>query len=76
MPLKPKTCPRCGVSLPWEMDTTYLAEMARWLSHRRVGRLCSGEDTHQFYEDPHKWIAERLEGDLHAEFEAERKVAA
>ncbi len=74
MPLKPKTCLGCGVSLPWEIDTTYLSNFARYLSHRHL--LDSGEDTYRFYEDPHGWMRERLHGDLHAEYEAERRVAA
>jgi hypothetical protein len=74
MPLKPKTCPFCGDTLPWDVNTTYLSEFARYLSHRHL--LLSGEDTHQFYEDPRKWMADRLMGDLRAEYEAERKVAA
>ncbi|MCK9628474.1 MAG: hypothetical protein M0R37_07770 [Bacteroidales bacterium] len=74
-PLKPKTCPRCGVSLPWEIDTTYLSEFALYLSHRHL--LFSGKDTHDFYADPQGWLKNLLyDGDLRAQFEAERRVAA
>ncbi len=70
MTLKPKECPRCGVSLPWEIDTSYLSGFARYLSHRHL--LLSGEDTHQFYEDPHKWLKDRLHDNLRATYELER----
>ena len=70
MPLKPKCCLSCCASLPWEIYTTYLSDFARYLSHRSL--LYSGEDTYKFYEDPHKWIEERLHGNLRAVYELER----
>jgi hypothetical protein len=75
MPLKPKACPNCGETLPWYLDTSYLADFARRLAHN-PRLLFSGPDTHQFYEDPRGWIRENCEGDPRVEFEAERKVAA
>lgn len=58
----------------WYLDHEQIAAYGRWLSHRRY--LMSGEDTWQFVEDPRKWERERLAGDLRAEYEAERRVAA
>lgn len=78
MPLKPKTCPCCGDALPWDLDTTYLAEFALYLSGS-PRRLYSGKDTHLFYADPRKWFHESCVGDMEtirAEYEAERTVAA